>query len=168
VKPKKIVSIVLLLFVAASIVYLAISEMPAQDQDSTEPMEANFAHTTEGEIVDSLGPGRHVVAFYFHGQKRCATCEKLETYAVEAIVNGFAEELAAGRLVWRVVNYEEPQSKPYVEDYALAFQSVVLVEVVDGHQMSFKKLDRIWDLVNDKPTYISYMTEEVRNFLENY
>ena len=33
------------------------------------------------------------VAYYFHGNMRCATCRKLEAYSEEAITKGFAEDL---------------------------------------------------------------------------
>jgi len=39
-----------------------------------------------------------VVAFYFHGNVRCATCRKLEAYTDEAIHSGFANALDDGVL----------------------------------------------------------------------
>ena len=40
-------------------------------------------------------PDAGIVAYYFHGNKRCSTCRKLEAYSRKAIEGGFADELAA-------------------------------------------------------------------------
>ena len=53
-------------------------------------------------------------------------------YSEEAIRGGFADELASGRLAWRVVNIDEPENKHFVQDFELVTKSLVLVEYQDG------------------------------------
>jgi len=53
---------------------------------------------------------RTVVAYYFHGNFRCPTCRKIEALSREAVESGFPEDLKAGRLEWRVINVEEPET----------------------------------------------------------
>ena len=57
-------------------------------------------------LADAL-PADGVVVYYFHGNKRCSTCRRLEAYSEEAITGGFASELENGDLVWLVVNTDD-------------------------------------------------------------
>lgn len=106
-----------------------------------------------------------VVAFYFHGNTRCATCRKIEAYADEAIHQGFAEALDSSALRWRVVNIEQPDNKHFVQDFQLVTRSVVLAEYREGNVVRWKNLDKVWQLVRDKDGFTSYVQSETREFL---
>ena len=106
-----------------------------------------------------------VVAFYFHGNVRCATCRKIEAYADEAIHTGFARELEQGSLAWRTVNIDEPEHKHFVEDFQLVTRSVVLAEYRGGEVVRFTNLDKVWQLVRTKHDFIEYVQAETEDFL---
>lgn len=106
-----------------------------------------------------------VIAFYFHGNARCATCRTIEAYADEAVHQGFAADLDAGDLAWRVVNLDEPENRHFVEDFELVTRSVVLAQYRDGEVVRFKSLDQVWQLVRDKQRFVAYLQDETRAFL---
>lgn len=106
-----------------------------------------------------------VVAYYFHGNKRCSTCRKLEAYSEEAIVGGFASELESGELEWRVVNTDEAANAHFITDFELVTKSVVLVEYRDGEVVRFKNLKLVWQLVGDEDGFVTYVRDETRDFL---
>ena len=106
-----------------------------------------------------------VVAFYFHGNTRCATCKKIEAYADEAIHQGFVQALDTSALTWRVVNIEEPENRHFVQDFQLVTRSVVLAEYRDDKVVRWKNLDKVWQLVRDKGGFTSYVQSETRQFL---
>ena len=106
-----------------------------------------------------------VVAFYFHGNTRCATCRKIEAYADDAIHQGFAEALDSSALRWRVVNVDQPDNRHFVEDFQLVTRSVVLAEYRDDKVVRWKNLDKVWQLVRDKDGFTSYVQGETREFL---
>lgn len=110
-------------------------------------------------------PGTKVVAYYFHGQFRCATCRKLEALSKEAISSGFAQELGSSRLAFRVVNVETPDTEHFVKDFQLVTKSLVLVEYKDGKVVRWKNLPKIWQLVRDREEFIRYVQGETRAFL---
>ena len=106
-----------------------------------------------------------IVAYYFHGNKRCSTCRKLEAYSEEAITGGFTSELEAGELEWRVVNTDEDGNAHFVTDFELVTKSVVLVEYRDGEVVRWKNLKLVWQLVNDQDGFLRYVRDETRDFL---
>ncbi len=106
-----------------------------------------------------------VVAFYFHGNVRCATCKKIEAYADEAVHAGFVESLEDGDLEWRVVNIDEPENRHFVQDFQLVTRSVVLAEYRDGVVVRWENLDKVWQLVRSKDLFVDYVQNETREFL---
>lgn len=110
-------------------------------------------------------PGTQIVAYYFHGQFRCATCRKLEALSKEAISSGFSKELGSGRLAFRAVNVERPETRHFIKDFQLVTKSLVLVEYKDGKVVRWKNLPKIWQLVRDRDSFIRYVQEETRAFL---
>ena len=157
---KKIVSIVLMLFLGASILYLTISETNKPAQDS---LSQKTQTTGQMDIAES---GRVVTATYYHGNTRCATCNKLETYSQEAINTHLATLVDKGILVWQTINYEESPNEHFVSDYQMAYQSLILQEYVDGEPGEFVDLKRIWDLVGDEDAFVEYVAKEITTFVE--
>jgi len=111
-------------------------------------------------------PGPHkVIAYYFHTNTRCSTCVKIEQYSHEAIEQGFPEELKNGTLEMRVVNYEQPEHRHFIQDYKLVSKSLVLVNMVNGKQTKWTNLKLVWQLTGHKDAFLNYVRKEVRAYL---
>jgi hypothetical protein len=162
-KMKNVLTIGLLLFVAASIAVLVLKSLR---QDAEPPIAGNSALYAADAI--EAGPVRDgLVAYYFHGNTRCPTCESIESYAHEAVRTAFPQQFADGGLNWRVVNYEAPGNKHFATDYGIVAPSVVLVEMTDGSQTDWKNLDRVWELVmGEKDAFLEYVRTETQTMLE--
>ena len=150
-KPKAIITVVLLLFVAISVVALIVKQ-------SSGPPEAS---TDRDAVTSEQLPDDRLIVYYFHGNARCPTCITLEAYSKEAVETYFANELQSGRVQWQVINFDETWNQHFVTDYDLSFQSLVLVEIQDGKGVRHKNLEKIWDLVGDKPAYFEYVRDEI-------
>lgn len=129
---------------------------------------AAFALTTPSaaseEAVTANGADG-VVAYYFHGNVRCATCRKIEALTDEALHAGFAEALDNGSLRWNVVNIDEEANKHFIDDFQLTTRSVVLAEYRDGKVVRWKNLDKVWQLVRNQDAFAEYITGETSAFL---
>jgi hypothetical protein len=169
VKTKSVVAVALLLFVAASVIYLIVSGFRARTENTGGGSSATVAVAATSNPVPSSGAEQvehRVIAYYFHGTSRCRTCLTIEQYANEALTTGFAEELQSGVLEWRAINAEEPANQHFIEDYQLVTRSLVLVEMEGENQVRWKNLERIWELVSDREAFISYVRDETRAYLE--
>ncbi len=110
---------------------------------------------------------KKTIVYYFHGNMRCRTCNKIEAYTKEAITAGFAKELAAGSLEIRVVNTDKSENEHFIKDFQLTNRSVVLALSHEDKVEKWKNLDRIWLLVRKKENFQSYIEEETRTFIES-
>ena len=105
------------------------------------------------------------IVYYFHGNMRCRTCNKIEAYTKEAINVGFAGELADGLLEIRLVNTDKSENEHFIKDFQLTNRSVVLVRNRGDKLEKWKNLDRIWLLVRKKEAFQSYVSDELRLFM---
>jgi len=104
--------------------------------------------------------------YYFHRTVRCPSCEKIEALTQKTVQETFADELATGKIRWRVINIDKPQNKHFEDDYQLPSQSVVLSEERDGKEVRWKNLDKVWDLLDDDAGFDRYMQDEIRAFTQ--
>jgi len=160
-RPKTLITALLLLFVAVSIAFAVFQEIQATTDGHTSPAMA-------GSAVQVKSAPLKVVAYYFHGRKRCNTCRTIQALSQEAIETGFPEDLISGNLEFREVNFEEPGNDHFVTDYDITGSSLVLVEFRDGKQTRFKNLEKVWDLVADRQGFRNYVQAEVRSWLEGH
>lgn len=150
-----------LVLVAAAVLLAVVVRAVAVAQEDTAGSAVDSAEVGGGADSSTVV----VVATYFHGNRRCATCRKLEAYSQEAVTQGFVDELDAGRLVWRVVNFDEEENAHYLDDYGLYSQALVLSREVNGIETEWNNLDKIWQLVGNKEEFLNYVTASTRAFL---
>ena len=105
------------------------------------------------------------IVYYFHGNMRCRTCNKIETYTKEAVNAGFAGELRDGLLEIRIINTDKSENEHFIKDFQLTNRAVVLVRSKGEKLGKWKNLDRIWLLVRKKEAFQSYISDELRGFM---
>lgn len=157
-KPKSIITTLLLTFVIVSIGFLLYQEyFLSSDKISS--------HKIEDTELTARQNQNKIIVYYFHRIKRCPTCIKIEEYSDEAIKNGFTEQLKNGSLEWKIINIEDEGNEHFENDYELYTQSLVIVEIRNGKQQRWKNLEKIWELVGMKEAYLLYVQDEVKTYL---
>ena len=147
------------------------SQAPAGDksQGTTKQAQPAGAKPSKQAKLPALKqplPKSTVVARYCHGYARCSNCIKIERYSYEAIETGFHKDLASGRLMFEVVNVEEPANRHYVQDYGLYTKSLVLISEADGKEIRHKVLNDVWNYLSDKDAFMAYVKTETEGFLK--
>lgn len=170
---KSTVTVILLIFVAASVAYLVVSEArsktattdPAtRGADPSQPVASESLRATAKPASEKSSPV--LVAYYFHGTSRCSTCLKMEKYAREAVEESFGDDARSGRVQWQAVNYDEPANEHFVKQYEL-FASALVLASGQADVQRWQKLERIWDLVGDEPAFKAYVAEQVTSMLRS-
>jgi hypothetical protein len=73
--------------------------------------------------------------------------------------------LASGRVVWKVLNYEEPSGVELAKRFDVAMPTVILAKMKGGQIEDWKSLDKVWALVQDKPAFAEFVRGEIRQML---
>jgi small redox-active disulfide protein 2 len=124
---KQIVTVLLLVVVGASLALMVMREMKRPVATETATL------AQQGTIV-----------YYFYGNHRCATCNRMEALTVKALKDK--------DVTYKAVNIDEPVNEHYVKDFQLDARVVVIQK--NG---AYKKMEKVWDLVEDEQAYIAYI-----------
>ncbi len=170
---KQIITVILVLFVVASVVFLIMNTGRDAGQSANEGAVAESDEAPGvGEAEEKGGhdpsagiSGHSVVAYYFYGTKRCPTCIKIEKYARESITDGFPELIESGRLQFRAINVDETENGHFIDDYKLTTKSVIISDRLDGKETRWKNLNLVWEYVGEKDTFIDYVRRETTAYL---
>ena len=100
--------------------------------------------------------GPQVVMTYFLVGTRCVSCKKIEALARETAEQDFAAELAANRLVFRVIDTGEPANRHYLDDYKLTSKTVVISRRIDGKETTWKDMENVWELFDDAAAFVAH------------
>ena len=108
-----------------------------------------------------------VIVYYFHGTYRCPSCTKIEKWSYEAIKHSFLKALEEDRLLWKPVNVDKPENSHFVQEYSLFTKSLIITEMKGEKQTKWKNLDKVWRLLSDQEKFSAYVTQEVKNYMDN-
>lgn len=161
IEKRHLVTGALLAFVAVTGVTLAVKE--------TRHARAVAAAAAAGQADPATPPAPEastIYVTYFHTTARCASCLKIEDLTNATMTMRFADRIAEQRVVWRLVNVDEPEHAHFMKDYDLFTKSVVVSEVKAGKEVRWKVLDQVWPLLGDPEAFQAYVEREVRAWLE--
>ncbi len=112
-------------------------------------------------------PKNYVKVVYFHGDYRCATCNKLEVYSEETVKNYFAKDAESGKVVWAAINFDKKENNHFVDIFNLYNQSLIIMKYENGKLKDWKNLQKIWKLVGNKSKYFEYVKKEIEDYKED-
>jgi len=113
---------------------------------------------------EKSGSGGYI-ATYFFTNVRCPSCLSIERLTSMTIRDEFAPDIASGRLRWRTVNLDGEGNFHYVKDYKLFTKSVIISQVVDGKEVRWKNLEKVWELLRNEGKFKKYVKDEVASFM---
>ena len=168
----KALKYLLLGFVAVSIaaaLYKAVGPLCC----SAKPAQAEAAPAAEPQPVPAALPAgnkkaqaRTAVVYYFYTDTRCSSCNTLEAYTREAVETGFKSAYKGWQVTFKGVNTDEAANAHFVQDYWLDSKSVVVQKFAGDKALKWGRLDKVWQLLGDKPAFIGYVTAETQKLLD--
>ena len=107
-----------------------------------------------------------IIAYYFHRTFRCPTCRAIEANAAQAIEKNFAQELADGRLTWMPFNLDDPGGKEFEKQFDVSISTLVVAKMKGDNNIEYKKLEKVWDLLNSPQEFEKYIKTEINTYLD--
>lgn len=106
-----------------------------------------FLRESKRPVAPAQAVTKHVgtTVYYFHGNQRCSSCNRIEALTLKAIEGkGFT---------FKAVNLDDPANEHFVKDFELDTRVVVI-----QHNGTYKKMENVWGLVNGKEAdFITYI-----------
>ncbi len=106
-------------------------------------------------------PDDGVVVVNFHTATRCEACRQIGTEAEKVVETSNGDGLKSGRMQWRVINYEAPENKHFIQEYGLTTSTIVVTRREGGRDVEWQRLDGVWEHVFDGPAMRGYLKEQI-------
>jgi hypothetical protein len=129
---------------------------------------SNEKNTTDSNATSSIANDENdtaVIAYYFHRTVRCDGCLEIEANAKRVIEKSFANQIAAGKLIWVPFNLDDPGGEEFGKEFDVSMSTLVLAKEKNGNNTEYKKLEKVWQLVHDSNAFDAYVKDEVKQFL---
>lgn len=149
--PKKVVTAILVVFSLVSIGTIVVRELLP-----------TTAEKKQVEAPQSIEVGTKAVVYYFHGNQRCKTCKTIEAYTREAV----AQMGTSTAIEIKAINVEDSNNEHFIQDYKLSNRSVVLSRVENNKEIKWSRLDKVWQLVGDKVSFLNYVKDQMTSLME--
>ena len=171
---KMALTVLLLAFVCISAAYAVVKELraaAAQSMALAQPSAPAVPPPTAVPQDAALEPskpypaGTAFRATYYHGNTRCPTCIKIESYSTECFKQRFTKEIKSGKLTFSIVNYDEKGNEHFYKDYNMVAQSLIVSAVKDGKELKYQNLEEVWNLTYDKVKFLDYVESATRKFI---
>ncbi len=160
-KMKQIMNL-LIIVVFSGLSYTCQSSEPAKKPNKTDTEKSSQQVIQTAPKSDQ----KKLVVYYFHTTFRCHSCTMIEQYTKKAVESAFSEEIKSGRIEMKVINVEEKGNEHFAEDYKLYTKSVIISDLKNGKEASWKNLDKVWTLLGDENKFKEYIQTEIRSSLK--
>lgn len=115
--------------------------------------------------VGSGSDSAAVVVTCYRATIRCAGCLTIERFAEASMRYLFGRELAEGKIVWRVINFEKEEGDVSAGRYAIENHALIVSQYRSGREIRWKRLGKVWDLLGDYRAFQEYVGGNVREYL---
>jgi hypothetical protein len=145
-----------IVYLASAVFYFGCQEQKTSINPGGTPERQTAGQTDKTTII----------AYYFHRTFRCPTCRAIEANAERVIKKNFAQELADGRLTWIPFNLDDPGGKELEKQFDVSISTLVIAKMEGNNNIEYKKLEKVWDLLNNPQEFEKYIKTEINKYLD--
>ncbi|MEJ5200398.1 MAG: nitrophenyl compound nitroreductase subunit ArsF family protein, partial [Anaerolineae bacterium] len=77
----------------------------------------------------------------------------------------FADDIRAGRVIVKEVNYDLPENRDLLTKYEIIAPTVIMVQVKDGKEVTYRNLMEVWQTVHEPDAFDSLISGNLRELL---
>ncbi len=119
-------------------------------------------HPAVSQTEAAKAPSEKFIVYYFMTTMRCPSCHKIENWTHSTVTEKFAEEIKAGKIEWKIVNIDEKANEHFIKEYSIFTKTVIVSKIVDGKEVSWKNLDKVWQLLSNQDNFQKYIESELK------
>lgn len=129
--------------------------------------ERQANNTSASSDLNGLQAEPTVIVYYFHGTRRCFSCITIQANAAKVIEDNFRRQTTDGSLKWMPLNMDDPGNKEITEKFGIKTNTLVVAKMAYGNYIKYKKLKKVWQLIDDPEGFSEYVTDEINAFLKD-
>jgi len=90
----------------------------------------------------------------------------IEEYNRFSVESNFKSDYNGYKVVFKAIDVGEQDNRHYIQDYWLSSKSVVAQKFINEKPIKWKRLDKVWQLLGSKDTFVNYVTSEIKNLAD--
>ena len=106
-----------------------------------------------------------VQVVHFHATQQCWTCITVGKYAKKTVTDSFPEEYKNGKIEFLDINIELSENNEITKRFGASGSSLYINVIRDGKDNISEDV-KVWQLVSDEQTYISYLENKLKGYLQ--
>lgn len=112
-----------------------------------------------------LGPADRVEVVYFHRAQRCYSCYYAEDGIRYTVETYFADELASGKVTFKVINVADEENAAIVNKYE-AYTSSLFINTIRNGTDHIEEVTDIWLLIGNDEAFVEALRNKIEKSLE--
>ena len=120
--------------------------------------------TTPPPSDTPVGPADRVEVVYFHRAQRCYSCIHAEEGILYTVETYFADELASGKVTFKVLNVQDEENAAIVNKYGAYALSLFINTIRDGTE-DIEEVKEIWYLISDDEAFVEVVKDKIEKSL---
>jgi hypothetical protein len=117
-------------------------------------------------IIFSQSKNVRIDVMYFHATIRCQGCLTIEEFIKNSVGSLYAEQLKDSSITLKSIDFLQEENEHYQDDYKFDVQTLIISKKVNGKEVKWKNLDKIWDYSGDYDKFQKYIEEEINDYLK--
>lgn len=107
-----------------------------------------------------------VEVIYFHGKKRCATCNAIEKLSQEVVNEQFSSQVADGTVVFKIVDITTKEGEALAEHFEVAWSSL-FINKIEGRKEQVNNMTKFAfaNALNNPEEFKNGLTEKINSLL---
>lgn len=103
-----------------------------------------------------------IEVLYFHATTRCQGCITIEEFTKNSINTLFEKQLKDSTIIFKPIDFLQPENEHYRDDYKFEVQTLIISKKVNGKEVKWINLDKIWDYSGDYQKFQKYIEKEIK------
>jgi len=119
-------------------------------------------------LIDAYSKDKKVKidVMYFHTTVRCEGCLKIEEHTFNSIKDVFEKELKDSTITVKSIDFWEEGNEHFEKAYKFDTQTLILSKKVNGKEVKWKNLDKIFEYAGNYLHFQKYLKKEIDIFLK--
>ncbi len=119
---------------------------------------------SEDRRSDSSKTKNQVVVSYVHATIRCVSCNTIERLVKETLDEQFANAISEETITVAEINFQKDMD--FARQYEIVANCVVLHRMVQGNEVAYQRLDKVWKLYEDPTAFKQYLGHAIQSYLD--
>ncbi len=105
-----------------------------------------------------------IIVYYLHSTFRCKTCNNIEKMTTELLAKKYHHQLNNNKILFQSIDFQKDTE--LAQKFAVVASCVVIAKVNNnGEITAFKRLDKVWTLMNNPQQFNNYIANVINGYL---